>query len=88
MMCDISTFTVTALKHCGDNRTATDAVLEAAARRGGFPFWYVTDFIKYQDKRRWKINGQPIRNKAAIFTAWAKARKARGYINNELLNVP
>jgi hypothetical protein len=88
MMRNISTYNVTDLEHCGEKRTATDEELDAVARRGGYPYFYVTDFIKYQEKRGWKINGQPIRNKAAIFAAWAKARKARGYIDNELLNVP
>ena len=89
MIKDISSFlTATALKKVTAKHTPIDTELEAAARRCGFPYKYVIDFIRYQNKRGWKINGEPIRNRAAIFTAWARARMKKEFVDPDLLNVP
>lgn len=89
MLKDISSFlTASALKKVTAKHTPIDTELEAVARSCGFPYKYVIDFIRYQNKRGWKINGEPIRNRAAIFTAWARARMQKRFVDPDLLNVP
>lgn len=43
--------------------------------RFGYPYFFVQDFFKYQDSKKWIINGKNIENPIGVFISWAKARK-------------
>lgn len=93
-MPDITAFTgrlELARRVCTDT---TQAALIRAADSLGVPLSWVDDFVKYQQAKGWKINGERIKNPAAIFRGWATARrkrlKAEGkhIVNPDWLNVP
>lgn len=67
--------------------------LERVANSLHVPLKWVDDFTAYQNKRGWKINGQPIVNPYSVFKAWANTRRAKRAKNAlpldyDLLNVP
>ena len=43
--------------------------------RLGFPHFFVNDFLRYQEIRKWTINGNDIKNPIGVFIAWAKGRR-------------
>ena len=47
----------------------------ALCNRLGFPHFFINDFLKYQEKKKWSINGKDIENPLGVFVAWAKGRR-------------
>ena len=47
------------------------------------PQFFIFDFLEYQEKRNWEINGVKIRNHVGAFVRYSQARKARLMANGK-----
>ena len=64
-------------KQARRERTKMFFDLEAICRAHSFPLFFTLDFEEYQNKKRWTMNGETIKNIKGAFYKFSKAKRER-----------